>query len=183
MKKGIIILLSNIIVLFCSAQENFSMEKDRITQYEMDMTEYSADPEAEALIIFEKGDYRFVYSKSEGFLLKMTIHTKIKILSQAGEKYATFEVPIYQRDVRTMEYLQDVSGATYNYENDKLIKTEFKAGNNIFEEKINEKWVRKKFTFPNVKVGSIIEMKYTILTPFFVNMREWEFQKKDSSSA
>lgn len=177
MKKVVLIFLSCAIFLTSYSQENYSIQENRITQYEMEMTEYPKDSEAEAVVIYEKGDYRFVFSDAEGFILRMTIHTKVKILSHAGEKYATFEIPIYHTDSRTTERLDDITGMTYNEENGELIKTEFIAKENIFNEIINENWDLKKFTLPNVKAGSVIEVKYTIETPFFVNMREWRFQK------
>lgn len=179
MNKQIFILISTFILsTACYAQERFSMDENRVTQYEMDMTEYPEDPEAEAVVIYEKGDYRFVFDDREGFKLRMTIHTKIKILSQAGEKYATFEIPLYASDSRRAEEVDKISGVTYNWEGGNLIKTEFIPRGNVFDEKVHERRSLKKFTLPNVKTGSVIEVKYTIQTPFFVNMRAWEFQKK-----
>ena len=40
------------IASLCSAQENYSEQYGKITQYEMSMTEYENDPEAEALVIY-----------------------------------------------------------------------------------------------------------------------------------
>ena len=36
----------------------------------------------------------------------------------------------------------------------------------------------EKFTFPNVKIGSIIEFKYSIASPLQLNLRDWYFQKE-----
>ena len=36
----------------------------------------------------------------------------------------------------------------------------------------------KKFAMPNVQVGSIIEYKYSIETPYKFNLKDWEFQRK-----
>lgn len=178
MKKIMVCFLASAISLWSYSQENYSMNENKVTQYEMEMTQYPDDDEAEAVVIFEKGDYRFIYSDNVGFLLQMTFHSKIKILSQAGEKYATFEVPLYKADIRTIESFEDLTGITYNLEDGKLIETNFNPRGNVFDEKINENWSSKKFTLPNVKAGSVIEVKYTIKTPFFFNMREWGFQKK-----
>lgn len=178
MKKTLISFALFLVTFTGYAQENFSMEPEKVTQYEMSMTSYEKDEEAEAVVIYEKGDYRFMFLYGEGLRLKMTKHAKIKILSQAGEKYATFEIPVYIESSRRMEELEDISGIIYNNDGQSLAKTQFESKGNVFEEKINDRWVMKKFTLPNVKVGSIIEVKYTISSPFFFNMREWIFQKK-----
>lgn len=181
MKKHISILFIALILFSSSkAQEDFSFESNKVTQYEIGMAKYEKDPEAEALVIYEKGNYRFVFSDDEGVRLKMTIETKIKILAQAGEKYATFEIPLYASNSKEAETIEDLSGTVYNFENGKFSKTDFNPRENVnsFEEKINSNWTLKKFTLPDVQIGSVLEIKYTINTPFFVNMRTWEFQKK-----
>lgn len=178
MKKTLLAFAFCLMTLVGYTQENFSMETGKVTQYEMSMTSYEKDSEAEAVVIYENGDYRFLFSDGEGLKLRMTKRAKIKILSQAGEKYATFEIPIYVENSRSMEELEEISGITYNYDGQSLEKTEFETKGNVFDEKINDRWIMKKFTLPNVKVGSIIEVKYTISSPFFFNMREWNFQKR-----
>ena len=48
----------------------------------------------------------------------------------------------------------------------------------MYEEKINDNWFQKKFVFPNVKSGSIIEYEYEIVSPFKFNLVDWEFQSE-----
>lgn len=171
----IITFLLSIAIVY--AQENYTEESGKITQYEMDITEYPNDPDAEALMIYNNGYYRFIFDDHQGFMLAMTTHTKIKIFSQAGVKYADFEIPLFIENNRLGDSFKLEEATTYNYENNTLTKDKLDE-KNIFEEQINQKWFRKKFTMPNVKAGSIIEVKYTVTTPFFVNMRTWKLQQK-----
>ncbi len=101
---------------------------------------------------------------------------KIKILKEAGLEYANFKIPIYIEG-NIGEKFELLSATTYNIEEGKLKKTELDR-NKIFDEKKNSLWMDKKFTMPDARVGSIIEVEYKITTPYFFNMGTWEFQKE-----
>lgn len=157
-------------------QENFNFDLGRVTQYEMDMTSYDKDPEAEALVISHNGHYSFIYDDRRGFEIYMVNKVKIKILKQAGIDYATFDIPFYD-DFQSWEEVMDIKGVTYNFENGELRTTTLEK-NSIFEKKHRDDYKSKTFTLPNVKEGSIIEVSYTIRTPHIFRMREWRFQRK-----
>ncbi|MES2847500.1 MAG: transglutaminase domain-containing protein, partial [Bacteroidota bacterium] len=73
------------------------------------------------------------------------------------------------------EILQDLDAFTYNIENGKVVATKVDKSS-IFTEKQNDHWVFKKFTFPALKEGSIIEYSYQIKSDFFFNLHDWVFQ-------
>ncbi len=162
--------------LFSKAQENYSEEYGKITQYEASMTEYTADPEAEAVVIYDIGTNYFQGDDTKGFLLHMETRTKIKILKAAGTKYAQIEIPFY-KDGRDVESIIDIEATVYNNENGKPTKTVLNT-KKVFEEKINNDVSILKIALPDVREGSVIEYKYHIVTPFFFHMRKWEFQQK-----
>lgn len=175
MKK---LLAINFLILFplLLFSQDYIREAGKITNHEMTMTEYENDKDAEALVIYNLGNYHFVGDDNRGFLLYMERRTKIKILKQTGEKYATFEIPYYSGDSE-WEDIYKIEGTTYNWDGTQLTRTELDP-KNIFEEKINDKIRVKKIALSNVKPGSVIEFSYTIISPYFVNMREWKFQQK-----
>lgn len=164
------------IASLCSAQENYSEQYGKITQYEMSMTEYENDPEAEALVIYSLGNNYFRGDDGVGFFLHMEVSKKIKILKQAGVSYANIEIPYYTGD-RGAEEIQDIEAIVYNMEGGKLVKS-YLDKKKIFEEKVNSDYFLKKLALPDVREGSIIEYKYKIKTPYFFNMRRWYFQEK-----
>jgi len=41
---------------------------------------------------------------------------------------------------------------------------------------VNEAYSQKKFAFPNVREGSIIEYKYTMVSPYIFQLDDWKFQ-------
>ncbi|HCO66592.1 MAG TPA: DUF3857 domain-containing protein [Dysgonomonas sp.] len=159
------------------SQSNYSEEWGRVTQYEMSMTEYENDPEAEAVVIYELGDNRFRVEEGDGFMLHMEKRVKIKILKQEGIKYADIEIPYFVENNRSQERIENVSAVTYNLENGELTKTVFDK-KNMFEEKVRNDLYVKKIALADVREGSVIEYRYTIVSPFYFQMRAWEFQKK-----
>ena len=158
-----------------NAQENYSSTYGRITNYEATMKTYPPDENAEAVVIYENGTNRFRPNYERGgFDLCMEKSIKIKILKQSGIKYGEFEIPYYTGD--EIEEIYGLEGITYNYDNNTFTKSALN-NNNVYDEKINDNWRRKKFAMPDVHEGSVVEVKYEIITPYFFNMREWEFQK------
>lgn len=56
------------------------------------------------------------------------------------------------------------------------METKLEIKSNVFKDKIDKNLLVKKFTFPNVKEGSIIEYEYIIKSDFLSNLQPWEFQ-------
>lgn len=73
------------------------------------------------------------------------------------------------------EELKDLDAYTYNVENGKVVETKV-AKSSIFSEKRSKNWVIKKFTFPAVQEGCIIEYSYEVKSDFFTNLQPWTFQ-------
>ena len=180
MRNLILLSVISLSILFFTksyAQNKYSETFGKVTQYEMSMTEYENDKEAEALVIYDLGNNSFRTDYDKGFLLSKKRSFKIKILNQAGLDYANIEIPFYVEGGQGTEEVRDIEAYTYNWENNSLSKTKL-DDKKIYEEKVNEKWYVKKFAMPDVREGSVIEIKYEIVTPFYFNMGEWAFQKK-----
>lgn len=177
MKKTITAsILFIIFIINGYSQVNYSQEFGKVTQYEMSMSQYEQDKDAEAVVIYDLGDYYFRPDETRGFLLSMERKVKIKILKQAGTKYANFEIPYYSEN-REWESIEKIEATTYNMEGGQLTKTILDP-KNIYEEKVSNTLSIKKVALADVREGSVIEYKYLITTPYFFNMRKWDFQKK-----
>lgn len=157
------------------AQNQYSTEFGKMTQYEMSMTEYPEDKDAEAVVLYEIGDSYIQGDHDKGLQLHMMKSMKIKILKSAGIKYADIEIPYYIEGDRDL--VTDIEAVTYNFVDGKLTTTKLEK-RNIFEEKYSEYWNALKFTMPDVREGSVIEIRYKVISNNFFNMRKWEFQKK-----
>lgn len=165
------------LLLFCFQtlfSQNFTHEFGKCSPYEISMTNYDKDPTAEAVVIYDIGKSYFEIT-SDGYELVFERSFKIKVLSKAGIKYAEINIPYYVEDNNTFEIVGKVTGNTYNLEND-LVKTTPLNSKISFDEKINENWHQKKLAMPDVKEGSVFEVNYKVISPFFFNLRSWDFQ-------
>lgn len=154
--------------------QDLSKDYGRITDYELKMTSYSRDPLAGAVVLYDVGLSRMIEARELSFDVVFERSTKIKILKESGIEYATFAIPYYQEN-NVGEKVTNVIAITYNLENGEIKKTAINP-NDFFDEKINDFWMARKFTMPDVRPGSVIEVKYSVTSPYLMNLRDWEFQ-------
>jgi transglutaminase-like putative cysteine protease len=146
----------------------------KIPMEDLAMTRYERDTSANALVLADIGRTWFEYDESRGFTLMHERIFRIKILNKEGYKWANHEISIYGRSGKS-ETLMTLKGQTHNLENgaDVVSKLENSA---VFEERADANWTHHKFTLPNVKVGSVLEVRYVIQSPYLFNLRNWYFQ-------
>jgi len=139
---------------------------------ELKLNKFEQDTSAEAIVLSDYGYTKFTFNHEIQVVTER--HMRIKILKKSGYEWANFEVPFYIKGGEK-ERVSSIKGVTYNLENGAIQKYKLES-KGIFEEQHNENWFAKKFTMPNVKEGSVIDVSYTITSDFIYNMREWEFQ-------
>ena len=71
--------------------------------------------------------------------------------------------------------MQKIKAATHNLENGEIVKTNI-SKKEWTNEQINNKYYVRKLSFPNVKVGSIIEYSFTQVMGNIFNLPSWTFQ-------
>ena len=152
-----------------------TMEFGVINQAEINLTTYQPDPQAEAVVLFDIGDSRFI-DKLNGYDIQFTRIRRIKILSRAGIKYSEISIPVYNDNGKS-ETVTSIEAFSYNYNNGKLEKTPLDQIS-VYNEKINNNWNVKKFAMPDIRQGTIIEYKYILESPFHFNLPDWEFQDR-----
>lgn len=149
------------------------MEYGNISLAELEQVEYPTDKEAEAVVLFDIGKSNFVRT-NDGFDVVFERTTRIKILNEAGKQWADVEIPFYQ-DENTYEIVAEIHARACNLENGSQSITELDS-KSIFNEKGKNNWYLRKFAVPGVKVGSVIEYTYRIVTQDKFNLRDWNFQ-------
>ncbi|MBS1680302.1 MAG: DUF3857 domain-containing protein [Bacteroidetes bacterium] len=155
-----------------SAQSQNGFPFGSITYANLDMKKYAKDTSASALVLNEFAETRI--SNDENSNLVFDYHVKIKILKREGFEQANFEIPL-RVDKSVREEIREIQASTFNYENNSIKESKVDS-KSIFTENRNKYYDLKKFTLPNVKIGSIIEIHYVLESPFIFNWHTWEFQ-------
>ncbi|MDR0823520.1 MAG: DUF3857 domain-containing protein [Prevotella sp.] len=175
MKKHytLILLLCTLIV---SVQSQAQSKYGNTTMDELKMTVYPQDTTASAVMLLKKGDIHFIYSDLYGFQFEYTLQVKIKILKTEGLDWCNREIVYTEINSSAKEQINNLAGTTYNIENGKIEKTKL-SKEFITEENVNNKLKVRKFTMPAAKVGSVIEYKYTLVSDFYYDLRDFNFQE------
>ncbi len=151
------------------AQNDIPYTFGGITQDEYDLTMYSKDSSANAVVLYEYGTTKF-HKIGLNMVIRRKHYSKVKIFNKEGVQNATIKIPIYNT-LKEKEKVFNVRATTHNG----LEKTSLDQ-KNIFVGSVTNNWAEVKFTMPNVKDNSIIEYEYTLESPFIFNFKGWEFQ-------
>lgn len=170
MKKIIILAYASLFYLNCFAQDFPS----GATSDELNLTKYSKDSTANAVVLNEYGNAYF--RNDENANLIMVHHVKIKIFNSKAFDKGNIIIPLYKENNDRFEKVREISGSTW-YSDDAGNMTESKLDKKkIYTEKKNKYWDHIKFALPNLRDGCVIEYQYEIESPFIFNLRTWEFQ-------
>jgi len=175
MRRFILITLTLVGISNFTFSQEPNHDFGKCSDEELQMRYYSKDSTAEAVIVYDIGKSYFKM-KETGLELVYERNFKIKIFNRAGIDYAKFEIPFYEQNYKA-ESVLEIEGNTYNYENGKIRCTRLDSKNTFGEDEGNG-WKNLKFAMPDVKEGSIIEVRYKISSPYFFNFRSWSFQYK-----
>ena len=171
MKKKLVLVLVLLTTIANAQKKNNDYIFGNITPEEFALKNYPLDTTANAVVLYEIGNSIFKVG-DDNIFIETTYYSKIKIFNKEGFKHANFEIPIYNNDRNSEKVIKIKGTTTNNYSKSHLAKS------NIFNERKNENWSYVKFTLPNLKAGSIIEVEYTLKTPFKFNLTGWEFQSE-----
>ncbi len=131
------------------------------------------DPESKAEVLYASNYITYHYSNAKGFEINEEIYFKVKIYDKDTD-WVNNEINLYKGN-NEKEVLYGFKANTYNLEKGKVVKTSIDKSE-AFKEEVNENWDKYNFTFPKIKEGSIIEWKYTKISPFYHLIDNWYFQ-------
>ncbi|MCG8578384.1 MAG: hypothetical protein MI866_00605 [Bacteroidales bacterium] len=164
-----------LILLLCASVSTNAQETEFgvLNASDVELKECEFEKEAPAVVIFDKGNSWFVRD-DEGFVLRFDRHVRIKIFNEAAFDKGEFEIPLFKGDSEK-ERVKDIKGYTFNIEDGQIRKVAL-DGKNVYAEDINKFWYLKKFAMPNVKEGCVIDVCYSVFSPFYTHFKDWEFQ-------
>jgi len=143
----------------------------KVPKSDLQMTAYSADTSAEAVVLADFGDINFRFDNDAPYY-QLERHRRIKILKRSGFDYGDVTITYYSED--RIEEIKKIDAIVHNPDGSstKLKKKDF------FEEDYNDTYTRLKFTFPNLQEGSVIEYKYTLSSEYIFAIDDWYFQRE-----
>lgn len=146
-----------------------------VTPADFHKAPYAIDSGAAAVILADAGAAEFDGRTGD---LELLTHRYLRahILKKAGYKVAEFEV--YLNDDRSdhSDALQHLKGSTYNLENGAVVETKLDPAQVYVTQNKEDHLVR--FTLPNVKEGSIIEVSYDCQYYSHDSPDTWYFQSR-----
>ncbi|MBL7863589.1 MAG: DUF3857 domain-containing protein [Cyclobacteriaceae bacterium] len=148
-----------------------------LSEVERKLTAPSDEPDAEALVVFDIGSSRFMSAGSEGLDIHFTRMKRVKIFKRSGARHAAVSIPFYRESANSTEKVEDIDAIAFNEESGQTIIRRLDP-TTIFEEQVSENVRVKKFVLPDVKEGTIIDFRYTVITPFLFNLPDWNFQSE-----
>ncbi len=157
------------------AQEKLPIKFGKVGTADFELKSSLIDSNTNAVVVADVGKSEFIANTSDlSFSVTFIQKKRIKLINKNGFDAATISIPLYNSTDGRAEKLETLSASTYNIENGKVVETKLERSA-VFVEK-NKNWLYKKFTFPAIKEGSIIEYSYQIKTDFFFNFPSWTFQ-------
>ncbi|MBR5086714.1 MAG: DUF3857 domain-containing protein [Muribaculaceae bacterium] len=147
------------------------------TQQELEMTEYTPDPDADAVVLCKTTNVHYIITKDVLQVL-YEVKGRIKILKPEGIKHANVDIYYIVNDGAegNREEVSQVKGTTFNIVNGQLDRSELTSNmiNTIKASDPNQKVL--SLLFPDAKVGSIIEYEYTITSDLYLEVKDWVAQ-------
>ncbi|CAM1359475.1 conserved exported hypothetical protein [Tenacibaculum litopenaei] len=160
--------LSLIVGMVAYGQRSLSSKLNQVTKKELALQVYPADSTARAVVLYEHGNY-YVDEKRK-FKKTTDYYHKVKILTKEGADKATVSIQLYGD-----EKVHGIKGSTYNLTQAGQVRKTVLVKDKIYEKQLTSKWREVTFTMPNIKVGSVIEYRYSITSPYS-KIDDWYFQ-------
>ncbi len=171
MKNVLIILL--LFAYFDSEAINYKFGK--VSKDEVVQNAHPMEPTADAAILYQEGSAKLTYNTTTSrFEIIREVYKRIKIYDHSTTQYGELSIPYYNHSWNT-EKVTNVKGTVYNSVNGKIKESKVKK-DHMFDEKVTKYRGIKKIAFPNIQKGSVIEIKYKIVTPYSSRIPQWKFQ-------
>ena len=171
------LLLNGICLLLLPAlraQDKLPVKFGKVTPDDFKVSAPAMDTAAGAVVVADFGTSTFEGNSRGWFNIVFKHSRRIRILKRNAFDAATISIPLYVSGT-TEEKIEGLRAATYNLEDGKVVETKL-DDKSIFTDKLSKHYIQKKFSFPALKEGSIVEYTYTQTSPFIFQLQPWEFQ-------
>jgi hypothetical protein len=169
------VFLGTFLICFClvipSGNSNAQNSPDFgiISKTDIETSLYLQEKGAEAVVLFDYGSAKMVYNG--GIKIEFTRHVRIKIFKPSGYSQANIQIPW-----TTEDRIIKIKACTHNVQNNLQVRTDVDK-KQFYVEKVTLYNNVTRFTFPNVREGSVIEYEYTLLQDEIRNFHPFQFQR------
>ncbi|HEV3223046.1 MAG TPA: DUF3858 domain-containing protein [Puia sp.] len=174
LKCSLFIYFLSLCLFHVYGQDITKYQFGNITRADFNKTPEKFDSSSNAIIISDIGNTSFEGNNHGDFTLVFKRYMRVKIINKNGFDIGNYSIDLYH-DQEDFEKLYSVKGSTFNLE--KGVMTETKLDEkSVFTENYNKNLIRKKFSMPAMKEGSIYDLEYVVKSPFYFRLGSWEFQ-------
>ncbi|RTL52075.1 MAG: DUF3857 domain-containing protein [Sphingobacteriales bacterium] len=170
-----VLFFSFLMLMVAAQQRREQLKFGNVTAEDFIPKQYSIDSAADVIDLYEAGSSVYEGNNNGFFSVMYEHHSRMRLLHKNGFDAASVIIPLYiSKEYQTK--LLSIEASTFNLENGQVVETKLDK-TAVFTE-VEKDITSYKFTFPNVKEGSIIEFHIKINLPGYRFMPSWNFQKR-----
>lgn len=176
MKPLALVLISSAILFFRTAAQDKLPAFGMPDKAELELKDCSFDPGAEAVVLFEEGDFKHEYLMNVGWNTTQNFRVRIKVLKDKGTHLA--EVKLHYYFVNGYESISNIGGIAYNLDQNGNIEITKLQKSAIYEKSVSKVISEISFAIPNVRVGTVFEFRYKRTMLGIAGIPPWTFQRE-----
>jgi hypothetical protein len=157
---------TNLMVTF--KDNGLSVPSKKLDSLDLALPSCSFEPEANAMVLYDIGQ---MASEPAGVMVER--HKRIKIFNEKGKSAANIRIDYTNQF--GVEHIDGIAGQTINVINGKIEYTQFDP-KLVYRQDTSKYKGTVVFTMPNVKPGSVIEIRYVWHRDPPRSLPEWSFQ-------
>ncbi|MFZ1305098.1 MAG: DUF3857 domain-containing protein [Ferruginibacter sp.] len=147
----------------------------KIDKADLEMTDCSFDPGAEAMILLDIGEIEFSYINNTGWVSESSYRLRIKILKEKATGMGEIKLSYYAKSGR--EGISNISGISYNIDANGTIEESKLESANVYNKVIDNEFSEISFAMPNIKKGTVFEYRYKKTRKSYSYIPTWNFQQ------
>jgi hypothetical protein len=161
-----LVVLSAFAAVTAAAQSvTLNTKFGKVSKEEVEMLEYPLDTAATAVMLYDKRSIMVDLNGSGDFMQTIDRHMRIKILKEDGLDWGDFELLRYV-GTSNREDITGIEVITYNLDDGKVVSTKMDK-DFIYEDEYSSDYRKVSFYAQDVKVGSVIEVKYKLRSTIY----------------
>jgi hypothetical protein len=145
----------------------------KITPEDFHVSSPVVDSDASVVVLEDFGQST-LDGYDHGWRVEFKRHRRLLIRNKKGFDAATI-ILSFSGEANGMGKLTTLRANAYNLDNGKVVQTKVEDEDMFLDSGENER-MKERWTFPNVREGSIIEYVYSIYYPSIYNLPSWDFQ-------